>query len=224
MILLKIWGSLIAPKHTEKMFDISYLKKIAKFLELFKDEAIVLVHGTGNVGHWFVEQFWLTKSTYKKLRKNLDIYFAKIDTIFPGFKRVKARNVLKSKYKIWLRSKIICGWDATSKLEIISSDDIFSYFLHHTKTSKNYMLSDVDGVLNAKKHIIKKIDSPILQQIHFRKKKWDVTWSMGQKIHKLFKKYQSSSKEVRIVNWKKLGNLKKIIKTNHWIGTKIHII
>lgn len=223
MILLKIWWSLIAPKHKNKLFNLAFLKKIANFLKTFKNETIILVHGTWNVWHWFVDAFGLTKKNYKSLRKQLDEYFDKIDSFFPSFTRLKATQILHSKYTLSNKSKIICWWDATSEPRIISSDDLFSHFLHTVGGENSYILTDVDGVLDKDNNIIKKIDYGKLKGIAFWGKSWDVTWAMWSKVRKLFTWKKPSSKIVRIINWDNLKNFNNIIRHKKWIGTKIHI-
>jgi len=223
MILIKIGWSLIAPKHDTTLFNLNFLKKIARFLKWFADEPIILLHGTWNVWHWFVEQFWLTKKSSVLLRKELDKYFEKINTVFPDFKRLRAIDIMNARYTLSPGAKIISWWDTTSKPSIISSDDLFSHFLHTIGTDDNYILTDVDGVLDKHGKIIDAIDYDKLKKIAFRSKAWDVTWAMWNKVRKLFTWKKSSPKTVWIVNGNKLENLAHIIKHKTWVGTKIYI-
>ena len=222
MILLKIWWSLIVKKNTHEDINKKYLKKVNDFLEQYKQETIIITHGTGNVGHGFVKEFWLTKENHLQLRVLLDKYFEEIDAIFPKYQRICAENIMKGDYILPKRGKILCGWDITNDPRIISSDDVFSYLLHHEDIDKAFLLTDVQGVYDQNKKIIPEISQETLSTIPFWKKEWDVTWAMQQKIEKLFD-HQSSKKTVRILHWEDLENAKRIIGTGKWIGTKIYI-
>ncbi len=221
MILLKIWWSLIATKDTKQKVNISYLKKIAKFLKTFKDETIIVTHGTGNVGHGFVQEFWLSSKNQSQLRQNLDKYFEEIDQVFPGFKRLRVENIMTGKYMVPKQAKIISWGDITTEPKIVSSDDIFSYFLHHENIRDAFFLTDVDWVFDTEGKIIKEIDKTTFHGINFWNKKWDVTWAMQQKIWKLFTKSSDWTRNVRIINGENIENLKHIIENKTGTGTKI---
>ncbi len=223
MILLKIWWSLIARKNNNQEMDKFYLEKIFLFLLWYRDKSIILIHGTGNVGHGFVQKNWLSKENKNQLRKNLDKYFQKIDDIFLWFTRVKIEDVLASRYDTYTNKKIICWWDISDNAKILSSDDAFAYFLHNKNIKEAYMLTDIDGVLDIDKKIIKHIDKKTFEHIYFRKKEWDVTGGMKYKIQKLFSNVSNTNKKVRIINGKDTNNFKNIIERNTGIGTRIHI-
>lgn len=223
MLLLKIGWSLIVTKDTQEEINQDYLRQIQDFLETFKDETILITHGTGNVWHGFVQQFWLTKENRTLLRKDLDCYFRQIDTYIPGYKRINAEDVVTGKYTIQDKDRIICGGDITSMPTIISSDDVFSYILHHHTITHAYMLTDVDGVYDIQQNIISDITKDTLPSIPFWWKKWDVTWAMEKKIAKLFDHTSDQKKIVRIINGRNIKNFHNIIETNDGIGTKIHI-
>lgn len=223
MLLLKIGWSLIVTKNTQEEINQDYLRQIQDFLETFKDETTIITHGTGNVWHGFVQQFWLTKDNWTLLRKDLDDYFRQIDTHIPWYKRIRAEDVVTGKYTIQNKDKIICGGDITSVPTIISSDDVFSYILHHHTITNAYMLTDVDGVYDIHKTIINEITKDTLDTIHFRKKDGDVTWAMQQKIKKLFDYISKGEKRVWIINWGNIENFDKILKTGKGIGSKIII-
>jgi isopentenyl phosphate kinase len=222
-MLLKIWWSLIAKKNTNQEMDSNYLKKIFLFLSSYRDEPIILIHGTGNVGHGFVQKHWLSEENKHLLRKNLDEYFQKIDAIFPEFTRIKIEDVLASNYDITSNKKIICWWDITNSAKILSSDDAFSHFLYHQKAESAYMLTDIDGVVDINRKIIDDIDKKSFEHIHFWKKEWDVTGGMKHKIQKLFNDMSNGKKKVRIINGKNTNNFKNIIEKDTGIGTKIYI-
>jgi len=223
MLLLKIWWSLIATKNTDQDIDFEYLSKLHNFLQKYKDTSIILVHWTGNVGHWFVKKFWLSQETKHQLRKDLDEYFQKIDKIFPEFQRISIEDVTNVKYHLSPKAKIICWGDITDEPKIISSDDAFACFLHNEDIKESYLLTDVDGVLDKNGDIINQIDKKSFEDIHFWKKEWDVTGAMEQKIKKLFNHKTWEEKKIWIINGKKLDNFEKIITKKEGIGTKIHI-
>lgn len=221
MIVLKIWGSLIATKNTQEDINREYLKKIYILLSAYKD--ILLIHGAWNVGHWFINAFWLSQENKHQLRKNLDEYFQKIDTIFSDFQRVRLEDVLNSESNFSLYPKVICWWDITDDAKLISSDEWFAYFLHHSNVQESYILTDVDWVFDENKKIIETIDKNSCKNIQFRKKEWDVTWSMEQKIKKLFKERSDWKKIVWIINGNNLDNFKNIVTKKVWIGTKVYV-
>jgi isopentenyl phosphate kinase len=222
MLLLKIWWSLIAKKNTDQDIDSGYLSDLYNFLQEHKDMSIILIHGTGNIGHWFVKKFWLSQETKYQLRKDLDEYFQKIDKIFPEFQRISIEDVINLKYHLSPKAKIICWWDITNEPKIISSDDAFASFLHNEDIKESYLLTDVDGVLDKNREIINQIDKQSFEDIHFWKKEWDVTGAMEQKIRKLFDHKTWGEKKIWIINGKKLENFHNIITKKEGIGTRIH--
>lgn len=222
MILLKIWWSLIVKKNTHEEINKEYLQQIYNFLQQYNKDTIIITHWTWNVWHGFVQEFGLTKNNQSQLRELLDIYFTAIDTYFPGYKRFCAENVIEGKCRIQKGDKIICGWDISTQAKIISSDDVFSYILHHEDIEDAFLLTDVQWVYDPNKKIIQDISQETLHTIPFWKKEWDVTWAMQQKIEKLFD-HQSSKKTVRILHGEDIKNAKNVIETGEWIWTKIHI-
>lgn len=222
MLVLKIGWSLIAKKNTDQDIDFEYLSDLHNFLEKYKDIGVILVHGTGNIGHWFVKKFWLSQETKHQLRKDLDEYFQKIDKIFSEFQRIPIEDVTNLKYHLSSKAKIICWWDITNEPKIISSDDAFACFLHNEDIKEAYLLTDVDGVLDKNGNIIKQIDKRSFEDILFWKKEWDVTGAMEQKIRKLFDHKTHEEKTIWIINGKKLENFHNIITKKEGIGTRIY--
>ena len=218
MFLVKIWGSLIAPKNKVWLNE-EYLKNVSSFF--WKFSKIFIAHGTWNIGHWRVNDLvrknsWknlkeLLVKDYENWRKILDNYFAKIDSYFSWYHRISINEFLESnkcKYSSW---KFIIWGDVTINGEIISSDDIVSEMVKCDFVDLVLILTDVDGVFDKNWNIISKITKGNFSKIDFWKKENDVTWWMKQKVLKLLNLW----KKVVICNWNDFKNIENWI--NNWV-------
>lgn len=215
MILIKLWWSLIAPKDNPWYINTEYLKK---FYGIIKNHKTIIVHGTGNIWHGFIRNYWLSNNTYSIWRNILDKYFQYIDNQILWCKRLKYQEIIKRDF---IEQNTIIGWDITKDLQIISSDKIFAKILAKNNTKIAIIATDVDGVLDTDNQIIWSISKDNLENIHFRSKPWDVTGSMKEKIQQLITHNNGSKKVVRICNGYNLENIENIITTGKWIGTQI---
>lgn len=215
MILIKLWWSLIAPKNKPWYINTEYLNS---FYTTIKDHETIIIHGTGNVWHGFINSYWLSAQTYNAWRDTLDKYFQYIDKQRPWHKRIKYKE--EKKWESIERNTVI-GWDITEDLQIISSDKIFAKILAKNTIQIAIIATDVDGVLDMDNNIIPSIAKDNVETIHFREKPWDVTWSMKEKIQQLITHNQGSNKTVWICNGYNLENIHNIITTGKWIGTQI---
>ena len=214
-ILVKIWGSLIAPKDKEGI-DYNYLSSISYFFGSFFYD-FMIVHWTWNIWHWWVKTlvnncFWcdrkeLLKKDYFNWRRILDKYFWQVDKFF-GYKRLKIQDFLEFPY---FEGKTIVGWEVLSTGDIISSDDIFQMVLKNSDVDLWLILTDVDWVLDKNWNVIKQISKKDLSKIDFWAKDWDVTGWMKAKVEKLL----GLNKKIVICNWKDLVNIARWI--NLWI-------
>lgn len=215
MILIKIGGSIIAPKDKIWYINHEYIDNFSKIIQWLDT---ILVHWTGNIGHWFIKEYWLSKKTHAIWRRILNNYFKIIEDHFPNHTRLKYdKNIDRTTIK----NEIIIGGDITTDLSIISSDEIFAKVLANTAIQHAIIATDVDGVLDHNNKIIPIISKDNIDTINFRWKKGDVTGSMKQKIALLIQHNNKSTKTVRICNGYNLENIKNIITTNKGIGTKV---
>jgi isopentenyl phosphate kinase len=215
MILIKLWWSIIAPKNKLGYIDKIYLQSFSKKLWTNNN---ILVHGTGNIWHWFIEKYGLSGKTYKVGREILDRYFNIIDSYLPWYTRERYTN---STDRRRIKQNTIIGGDITTDQKIISSDRIFAEILARKDISLAIIATDVDGVLDDNNNIIQDIDSSNIHTIHFWEKAGDVTWSMKEKIAQLIEHNAWSKKTVRICNGYNLDNIQHIIKTGQWVGTRV---
>ena len=225
MLLIKIWGSLIAPK--DKIWlDDTYLKQISAFLGQFNN--IFLAHWTWNIGHWRVREL-IKKNPWKDLnalligdfenwKKVLLDYFKNVDKYFSWFKRLSIEYFLDNDKNLFSEGRFIVWWDVIKTWNIISSDDIISDMMNYNFIEFVLILTDVNGVYDEKWNVIKKITKDNLANIKFWKKENDVTWWMKQKVLKIL----SSWKKAVICDWKNLENINNRIKYGHWEGTVIN--
>lgn len=214
MLLIKLGGSLIAPKNTNTI-NTQYVKN---FYQLIKKYPSIIVHWTGNVGHWFINQYWLSEATFQIGRDILDTYLKYIDTLCNNHKRLHySTNIDRGD----IPKNTILSWDITTDYKIISSDTIFAEILAHQNISLAIMITDVDGVLDENNNIIPLINQHNIDTIHFRQKKWDVTGSMKEKIMQLMQHNPRSGKKVRICNGNDLVNIQQIISNDQGVWTQI---
>jgi len=218
MLLVKIWGSLIAPKNKVWLNE-EYLKDISSFF--WKFNKIFIAHGTWNIGHWRVSDLikknpWknlkdLLVEDYENWRKILDNYFSKIDYYFAWYKRISINEFLESNKCKYSNLKFIIWGDVTKDGRIISSDDIISEMVKCDSVDLILILTDVDGVFDKNWNVINEITKYNFDKINFWKKENDVTWGMKQKVLKLLNLW----KKVVICNWNNFENIKSWI--NNWI-------
>jgi len=220
MLIIKIWGSIFAPKNSNK-FDLDYLKLLKSELEKVYKDKIIIIHWTWNIWHSFVKKYWINRKTFKLFLKIRKKFFREIDFIFSWYKRILAKKFLKLKNKILNYNKNIIIWgDIINRtLNIISSDLIFSKLI--SKNTLNIILTDVNWVFDENWKVIEKISLKNISHIKFWEKENDVTWAMKQKILSLKWNINNISKWVWICNWNNLENLKNIIKNWKWIWTFI---
>ena len=224
MLLVKVWGSLIAPKD-KKWIDKKYMQEISSIFNDFDD--IFLTHWTWNIGHWWVKRL-IENNPWKKVnelliedfsnwRKILWNYFNQIDEFFPWFKRILAENFLKEDKNIFWKRKFIIWWDVLSNWEIISSDDIVWSMMRYDFVDFVLILTDVDGVYDKNWNVIDKITKDNFKNIIFWEKENDVTGWMQQKVLKIL----NSWKKVVICNWRNIDNINNWILYKKWEGTII---
>lgn len=214
MLLIKIGWSLIAPKNTDT-FNTAYLQNLYQIIQKYPT---IITHGTGNVGHGFIQQYGLSAETFAIWRTILDGYFHKIDNICSAHHRLRYdKNIDRSSIP---QNTIISG-DISQEYSIISSDRIFAEILAHQDIDQAIMLTDVDGVLDDHNNIISTIDQANIDTIHFREKPGDVNGSMQEKVSQLIHHNTWSHKKVWICNGNNLANLQEIITLGKGIGTCI---
>lgn len=213
MIVLKLWWSVFADKNKKEFIDFNHLKKFKNIIENI-NKKIILVHGTGNWGHWFVKNNWLNINNYKKLENKLKIFFKKIDNIFNNFERLYFDSIEKINL---IQNNIIIWW-YINKTEIISSDRIISDIIKNEKIEKSFILSDIDWVLDTNGKIIEFINKKNIKNISFWDNENDATWSMKQKVLNLLNTWYKSY----ILNWKNLENFENILNGKKWIKTQIN--
>lgn len=222
MDIIKIWGSILAPKHQYKVVNHSYLEQFSQFInQYFQDQQLILIHGAGSYGHGFVSQYGLNIDNQHLLRAQMDEYFEIIDQYFPQFQRHSAEDVINHSYT--LTEKTMTAWDVSSQATVISGDDTFAHYFKHEDIQRAFFLTDVPGVLDLDNNIIPEISQANIDDIHFWNKENDVTGSMEQKIKKLLDSKQPDiTKTVRILHADNLENFKNILQT--WEGTWTKII
>ncbi len=214
MIIIKLWWSVFADKSKENFIDFEYLHNFANIIKSINDK-IILIHWTWNIWHWFVKKYWLNHNNYPKLEEVLNNFFDKIDKVFKDFDRIKY-NKLEHIDKI--NKNIIIWWDI-NKTKIISSDEIFANISKKYDIKKSYILTDVDWVLDKNQKIIKNINKDNIDKINFWWKEWDVTGGMRNKINFLLE----SNFPSKIINWKKIDNLKKVLFEWKWVYSEVEI-
>jgi len=216
MLIIKLWGSIFAPKDNNN-FDEKYLEKLNKSLSKVYHWNIILIHWTWNIWHWFVKKFWINKRTFWDYLKVKNNFFWKIDNIFSGYKRVLARNAIKVWKSLLHENKnIIIWWDALKNTFQIISSDILFWKLLWEKDNIEIILTNIDWVIDNKWEIIKEINLQELNKIDFWENENDVTGSMKWKLEAIKENLPKNSKWVWLCNWKKIENIEKIIK--YWEG------
>ena len=81
-ILIKIWGSLLAPKNSQKK-NFNVIKFLSEIIKKFPDKKFFIINWTWNVWHSFVEKNFLNEKNILILQNNLKKFFSEIEKKFP---------------------------------------------------------------------------------------------------------------------------------------------
>ncbi|MCD5382808.1 hypothetical protein LR002_01670 [Candidatus Gracilibacteria bacterium] len=223
-ILIKIGGSLLAPKDSQKK-DFQVVKFLSEIIKKFPDKIFFIVNGTGNVGHGFVKKNELNEKNILILQQKLQNFFAEIDAEFfkngvkkKDFQRFETHKIFLDEKKFFLDGKKIFdkkinifGGDILENGKIISSDkifgDIINFFEKKGEKFSGFFTGDTDGVYDENGKTIEKIFLEDFEKIDFFEKKGDQTGGMKNKFLELFGK---SFDEIIIFNGEKFSNWEKI--------------
>ncbi len=222
-ILIKIWGSLLAPKNSQKK-DFKIIKFLSKIIKKFPDKNFFIINWTWNIWHTFVQENFLNEKNIFKLQWNLKKFFSEIDEEFfklwikkNNFKRFETNKIYLDKENFFKKNKKfeqkinIFWWDILKDWKIISSDKIFWDFINffNEKWEKFdwFFAWDTNWIYDKSWLTIEKIYLSNFEKINFTEKKWDVTWWMKNKFLELiWKKFD----EIIIFNWLNLNSWKNI--------------
>ncbi len=218
MKILKVGGSLLAPKNT-LWLDIDYC---TYFFERWKTISPnkILVHGAGNIGHGFIKKYGLTQETYLQWRKILHEMFVFIDAA-TGAVRLDAEEIMYLSSET--QGSFVLWWDIRPSLTISSWDAQFPEIMNATQATEGYMLTNVPGVLDKNNQIIPVITKDMLSTIDFWEVHNDVTWWMKGKLEELFDRILAPC-SIWVVGGNDLDNVSTIMRTGIWIWTKIVIM
>lgn len=218
MRIVKFWWSLIAPKNQNNYIDREYLTIIGKIRNDLEWSRI-FIHGWWNTGHNFIKKYWLSSETYLLWRRLLQKLYKTIDTYINWLRLYPQELQFINTTSKW---NFICGWDIIPDLTISSWDDQFPQLINQTKSILWYIFTDVDGVLDTQWNIISIINQDSINTIDFWKTPNDVTWGMKSKIEKLCHQIQHPC-TIWIANGKNIDNMKSLLFTWEWIGTRVII-
>lgn len=221
MIIIKLWGAVFAPKDST-FFDRNYLKNFYNFLKRFNED-IFFIHWAGNVWHSFVARKGLNQESFQlwreEVRKNLWDPFTEI---FSDFQRIEIEDLLTDSIDIRkLRWNCIVGGDISSDFRVLSGDEAFGYIMNQRQTKRGYMVTDIEGILDSERCLMREISIWKLDVIEFWKKEWDVQNSMYTKVSSLKKYLENTGSAVWIMHGNNLKNIESIIMCDSGIGTKI---
>lgn len=223
MLIIKVWGSIFAPKKSNIFFS-DYLSELSFILSKYYKWQILLIHWTWNIWHDFVNNYWVNKTTFEFFKEIRKTFYKKMENLFYWYTRVSAQDVLEESKKIILWEwNYIIWWDINSEtLDIISSDQVFWFFSKNFKDADKIILTDVPWVLDESWETITKLNSSMINNIKFWDKSWDVTNWMKWKLLSIEKSLSIDSNWIWIIDWKKLKNLIEILTSWIWQWTYIY--
>jgi len=223
MFIIKIWGSVFAPKQSE-LFNTSLLKKLSKIILKNCNEKVILIHWTWNIGHDFVNKYWVTRDTFELYKNIRKWFFKNMEDIFIWYKREAAENILiKWNELLYWNENILISWDINSNnLDIISSDEVFWFLSEKNANSKKIILTDVEWVLDWDGNTIKKLKISWMNKINYWDKVWDVTDWMRWKLSSLENCLTLEWEWVWIIDGNDLDNFENIL--SKWEGKWSYII
>lgn len=250
MIIIKAGGSVITKKNGFMQVDKKNIILIANLIQkLWKNgEKILLVHGAGSFGHPYAKKYSLKGKLTSKRQKigfatthyscnllsdyllkelvNRDIAAISI----PPSAIIEQKNGKIQKTSNFIEQYLEAGFlpvlygDMTLDNNLIgavcSGDKIISYFAKKLKPKKIVLITDVEGVLDDKNKVIKKITQKNFSEIskYLYNRKGDVTGSMRGKIEELLSLDSTSY----IVSYKKCSQIPDLIKGKKEFGTRIN--
>ena len=217
MKIVKIGGSLLAPKHLQWL-DSMYCTRFSTWWNAISEDK-VLVHWAWNIGHGFIKQYGLTAATYLHWRRILDEMFTSLDNMMHVTRlRLEEISFLSPTFS----GSFILWGDIRPDLTVSSGDVQFPLVMRATESPTWYMLTNVAGVLDKEHQIIPVITKETLWTIDFRHVHNDVTWWMRWKMQELFDRLIAPC-EVWILDGQDLDNVTTVMKTGKGTWTKIVI-
>lgn len=218
-ILIKIWGSLLAPKNSQKKY-FEVIKFLSEIIKKFPDRNFFIINWSWNIWHSFVENNILNEKNILILQENLKNFFSEIDKNFLEnwikISRFETNKIYENRgnfqdFENFPKISIL-WWDILKNGKIISSDKIFwdfiDFFEKKWELFSWYFIWDTDWVYDENwKTILELSIKDDFEKINFKEKKWDVTWWMKNKFLELFwKKFN----EIIIFNWSVKDNWNNI--------------
>ncbi|MDD3303214.1 MAG: hypothetical protein PHN31_06680 [Candidatus Gracilibacteria bacterium] len=223
MLIIKVGGSVFAPKKSNVFYS-DYLSALSSLLSEYYKGQILLVHGTGNIGHDFVNTYGVNKTTFEIFKNVRKKFYKKMEDIFYGYTRNSAQDILEESKKIILgKGNYIVGGDINSDtLDIISSDQVFGFFCKKYKDCHKIILTDVPGVLDEYGETIPKLNITMINNLNFWDKSGDVTNGMKGKLLSIEKSLSIGNSGIWIIDGKNLKNLMNILISGKGEGTYIY--
>lgn len=250
MIIIKAGGSVITKKSGFMEIDKENIIKIVKLIKKLwtKKEKILLVHGAGSFGHPYAKKYNLKGKIMDKKQKLgfavthyscslLSDYLIKelVNSDIPAIAIPPATAIEQKNGKIEKSNSVIDKYlaqgflpvlygdmtlDSSLKGCVCSGDKVISFFAKKMKPKKIILITDVDGVLDDKKKVIKKISKKNFSEISkfFYAREGDVTGSMKGKIQELLDLKATSY----IVSYKKYKEILALINGKKEFGTRIN--
>ncbi len=248
-VILKIGGSVITKKGSESVARRDEIDRISHEIVRFKSEAdmpIILIHGAGSFGHpqamkWVNEGFdasgaYITHRSVKELNSMVlesltcaGIHALPVHPLSSCIlENGKIVDFHTGQIKLMLERGVVpvlhgdVVMDRARGASVLSGDRIITYLALAMNASKIGAGSDVDGVLNDKGAVIKKITPPSFIDLKHHisgSSSTDVTGGMLGKVSELLELSKNGINS-RIFNASKKGMILKFLFSED-IGTLI---
>lgn len=153
----------------------------------------------------------------KVLQSHLHEYEKKIDSYFDFCTRLSHNDIEHDKDSL----SIIVWGTIKDNGEIVSSDAIIKKLASLYRYDYIILCTDVDGVYDDHKNIIKHIDSTNIDRIHFRWSDNDVTGGMKNKVHEIISISAAIQSPIWIINGFQPERIVKILNNEVTIGSRI---
>ncbi len=245
LYVLKIGGSVLTDKATERIARTSTLKRISEEIAIAQPRNLILIHGAGSFGHPQAKMYLvsreikdalITHETVKKL--NMMMVSALTDR---GLKAIPLHPLsavvskggeieykLKDQIELALKQGIIpvlhgdIILDARGGFSILSGDQLVVYAAKEFKASRVGVGTDVDGVLDDTGVVIRELTaSDVAKRNITGSEHVDVTGGMKEKVDLLVQLAARYKIPAVLFNATKESNVVKFLRGDGLLGTVI---
>jgi isopentenyl phosphate kinase len=249
--ILKIGGSVLTDKNRVSVARPDAIERIAKEIGESPIPGLVLIHGAGSFGHhqakeyklkdgltdWSIKGIWPTHHAVKSLNRIVvdALQMSGVDALPVNplsnctLQNGRIEHMCMDVIRLMLHAEIVpvmhgdVAMDRIRGIDVLSGDQLVPYLAIELKATRVGIGTNVDGVLDGKGDLIKKITPANINEINgllAGSGGVDVTGGMQGKIQELMALAEAGIPSL-VFNAEKPGNVLKFLKNDLKEGTFI---